>query len=309
MISLKGVTKKFGDYTALDKVSFSLRKGVITAFLGVNGAGKTTTMRIINGVLDADAGQVKVGNFEPSRQPLQVRQMVGYLPENNPLYLNLKVAEYLYLIAKVRHLSNFPHKQKRLFKRMGISQVWYRRIEELSRGYRQRVGLTAALMHQPKILILDEPLSGLDPVQKSEIIGLLKQIGKQTTILFSTHVLSEVEDLCDDVIIINQGRIVHQDRLDSHQGQYLKLLVKFAGAKSKIGGLTKSRPEVKLISMSNLKPKLWQIQFQINGSVKTQEDNLRFLSQRLSQAGIILEFRPETESLSDLFYRLTKNEV
>ncbi len=309
MIKLKQISKSFGSFKALDKVSFSLRQGVITAFLGVNGAGKTTTMRIINGILDADSGQVKVDSYDPHKQPLKVRQIVGYLPENNPLYTNLEVVEYLALVAKLHHVSDFPAGQKALFAKMGIDKVWQRHIDELSKGYRQRVGLTAALIHRPKVLILDEPLSGLDPVQKGEIIGLLKQIGKKTTVLFSTHVLAEVKDLCDDVIIINKGKIVYQDHLDSRKGQYLKLLVKFAGTKSKINGLIKAKPQIKLVSLASLKPGLWQADFQILGSKKQQDSLLRFLSAGLADSGIILEFRPESESLSDLFYRLTKNEV
>jgi len=302
MIKLTKVTKYFGSYKTLDQVSFQLKEGQITAFLGVNGAGKTTTMRVINGIFKPSTGTVRVGCYDPIRQPLEVRRNLGYLPENNPLYGHLRVSEYLGFTAAVRQLSGFPAKFKSLFSKMGIWPVWDKRIETLSRGYRQRVGLTAALMHSPKVLVLDEPLSGLDPVQKEEIIDLLKTIGRQTTILFSTHVLPEVESLCQQVIMIHQGRIVYDGRLSSlgQQGQVVVNLA-YQGPKRVIDKL-KDLP-VRLGKVESPQRGVWQVRLDLTRPERTW---LVKLSKTVTESGgVIIELSRSRSSLSDLFYRLT----
>lgn len=209
MIKLEGVTKRFGDVVAVDDVSFEVISGEIVGFLGPNGAGKTTTMRLITGFLAADTGSITVEELDVQAEPVKVKQKIGYLPEDNPLYPYLQVEEYLKFIAEVRQLSLNDY-YDRLISVCGLKQVLHKSISQLSRGFRQRVGLAAAMIHNPAVLILDEPTSGLDPNQIIEIRSLIKELGQEKTVILSTHILSEVEATCDRIIIIDKGRIVGQ---------------------------------------------------------------------------------------------------
>jgi len=210
MIEVRELTKSFGSTLAVDHVSFDVARGEVLGFLGPNGAGKTTTMRILTGFLPADSGGASVAGFEIHDQSLEVRKRIGYLPENSPLYHEMGVVEYLDYVATVRGIeaSERPARIQRMIEVCGLGAVLKKDIRELSKGYRQRVGLAATLIHDPGILILDEPTSGLDPNQIIEIRSLIKNIGREKTIILSTHILPEVEATCGRVIIISQGRIV-----------------------------------------------------------------------------------------------------
>lgn len=222
MIEFQNVTKQFPKKTAVQDVSFSAKKGEIIGFLGPNGAGKTTTMRLLLGILTPTTGTVKVEGKNPSLHRVEIAKKTGYLPENNPLYSEMKVSEYLRFIAGVRNIKI----SKELPSEVGIDDVLDTKIEELSRGYKQRVGLAAALLANPEIIILDEPTSGLDPIEQDRIKDLIKKIAKNKTIIFSTHILSEVEDIATRLVIINKGTIVYDDKKPSGKGEVEKLFKK-----------------------------------------------------------------------------------
>lgn len=222
MISLSSVSKRFGKKTAVEELSFKAKEGEIIGFLGPNGAGKTTTMRLILGYLIPSEGNISIDNLSPFDDRIKVLSRIGYLPENNPLYLEMKVKEYLDFIASVKNVENFND----LISQVGLEDVMTTKIEELSRGFKQRVGLAAALLGKPKILILDEPTSGLDPLEQEKIRNLIKKISKNKTIIFSTHILSEVEDIASRLIIINQGKIVFDGKKPRGKGGVEKLFKK-----------------------------------------------------------------------------------
>ncbi len=208
-IIIKDVTKIFGEQKALDNVSLSVEKGEIVALLGPNGAGKSTMMKIITCYLPPNEGDVKVCGFDVLSESLKVRKVVGYLPENNPLYPDMYVREYLEFIAGIHKLgSKSGERIKDMIYQTGLELEHHKKIGALSKGYRQRVGIAQALIHDPEVLILDEPTSGLDPNQLIEIRSLVREVGKHKTVLLSTHIMQEVEAVCDRVVIINRGKIV-----------------------------------------------------------------------------------------------------
>ncbi|AHJ98336.1 gliding motility-associated ABC transporter ATP-binding subunit GldA [Hymenobacter swuensis] len=210
MVEVQNLTKTFGPQTAVDNISFSVGKGEILGFLGPNGAGKSTTMKIATGYLPPSAGTVVVDGFDVQTAPLEVRRRVGYLPEHNPLYLDMYVHEYLEFIGSVHGLGGSALRQRvrQLVDRVGLGREQNKQIGALSKGYRQRVGLAQALIHDPGVLILDEPTTGLDPNQIGEIRSLIRELGQDKTVIFSTHILPEVEALCSRAVIINRGRLV-----------------------------------------------------------------------------------------------------
>jgi ABC-2 type transport system ATP-binding protein len=214
-IEVKNLTKLYGEQKAVNNISFSLNKGEIVGFLGPNGAGKSTTMKIITGYLRADAGTATIAGIDVSIDPLAVKKKVGYLPEANPLYYEMYVKEYLEFIGGVHKISNLKSQIAQVIELTGLQVEQKKKLAQLSKGYKQRVGLAAALIHDPEVLILDEPTSGLDPNQIIEIRNVIKQQGKNKTVLFSSHILQEVEAICDRVIIINKGELVADDKLSN----------------------------------------------------------------------------------------------
>ena len=211
-VQVKDVSKYYGQQAALQSVSLEIKKGEIVGFLGPNGAGKSTLMKIITTYLAADEGQVEVCQENVEENPLSVRQKVGYLAEHNPLYLEMYIKEYLNFISDLYGCSK--ERVNDLIELTGLSPEQHKKIGELSKGYRQRVGLAAALIHEPEILILDEPTTGLDPNQLVEIRNLIKNSGKNKTVMLSTHIMQEVEKMCNRVIIINKGKIVADEQLE-----------------------------------------------------------------------------------------------
>ncbi len=210
MIQLQNVTKEYGRKKAVDNVSFEVKKGEIIGFLGLNGAGKTTTMRLILGYIQPTSGEVSVTGKHPLRDRIQILQKIGYLPENNPLYTEMKVNEYLRYVAEIKTGSkNHQASIQAIVNKLNLTDVEFKKIEELSRGYKQRVGLAAALIGDPEILILDEPTSGLDPIEQDNIKDLIRTIAQKKLVIFSTHMLSEAEDVANRLIIIHQGKIVY----------------------------------------------------------------------------------------------------
>ena len=207
-ITVKNVSKYYGNQKAISKISFSLKKGDIVGFLGPNGAGKSTLMKIICCYLSQDFGNIKVCNLDTKNEKLMVKSKLGYLSETNPLYLEMYIKEYLYFIASIHKIENIRIRVKEIIMETGLSSEKKKKIKNLSKGFKQRVGLAAALIHNPEVLILDEPTTGLDPNQLVEIRNLIKKIGKEKTVLLSTHIMQEVEKICNRVIIIKKGRIV-----------------------------------------------------------------------------------------------------
>jgi ABC-2 type transport system ATP-binding protein len=220
-IQIKGVSKYYGQQAALQTVSLEVKKGEIVGFLGPNGAGKSTLMKIITTYLTADEGQVEVCQENVEENPLSVRQKVGYLAEHNPLYLEMYIKEYLGFMADLYGCSK--ERVSDVIEQTGLSQEQHKKIGELSKGYRQRVGLAAALIHEPEVLILDEPTTGLDPNQLVEIRNLIKNSGKNKTVMLSTHIMQEVEKICNRVIIINKGKIVADEQLESLKAKKVDL--------------------------------------------------------------------------------------
>lgn len=212
-ISISNLTKIYGKQKAIDNISFSINDNEIVGFLGPNGAGKSTTMKIITGYLHADTGSVKVNGIDVTLSPLEAKKNIGYLPEGNPLYYEMYVREYLEFIADIHKIKSSKKKIEEIIDVTGLRVESNKKTGQLSKGYKQRVGLAAALLHDPKIVILDEPTTGLDPNQIIEIRKLIKDLGKNKTVLFSSHILQEVENICDRVIIINKGNIVADDTL------------------------------------------------------------------------------------------------
>lgn len=222
MILLRSVTKQFAAKTAVREVSFKADKGEIIGFLGPNGAGKTTTMRLILGYLSPTSGSISIDSLNPMDQRIEVLHKIGYLPENNPLYGEMKVLEYLNFIADVKGEKNVTG----IIMKVGLADMIGTKIDDLSRGYKQRVGLASALIGDPEILVLDEPTSGLDPLEQEKIKTLIKKISKEKTILFSTHILSEVEDVATKLIIITKGSLVYQGVKPKGKGAVEKLFRK-----------------------------------------------------------------------------------
>jgi ABC-2 type transport system ATP-binding protein len=216
-IQVTNLLKKYGEQKAVNDISFKIEKGEIVGFLGPNGAGKSTTMKILTGYLQQSAGEAYVCGINVKEEPLQIKKKIGYLPELNALYYDMYVREYLDFIAELHHLENKKEAVQQAIDLVGLAGEARKKIGELSKGYKQRTGLAAALIHDPEVLILDEPTSGLDPNQIIEIREVIKKQGSEKTVLFSSHILQEVEAICERVIIINKGVIVADDKLSSLQ--------------------------------------------------------------------------------------------
>lgn len=216
-ITVNNLTKTYGEQKAVDAISFTVNKGEIVGFLGPNGAGKSTTMKMITGYLAPDSGAVSVSGVDVTRDPQAAKKKIGYLPESNTLYYDMYIKEYLEFIADVHGIANKQEAISKVVEQVGLTREKAKKIGQLSKGYKQRVGLAAALLHNPEVLILDEPTSGLDPNQIVEIRNVIKEQGRDKLVLFSSHILQEVEAICDRVIIINRGRIVADDKLANLQ--------------------------------------------------------------------------------------------
>ena len=213
-ISIRKLVKRYGLQAAVDDVSFEIRPGEIVGLLGPNGAGKTTTMKILSGFIDVFEGEVIMNGLDIRNDKMALKRVIGYLPEHNPLYLDMYVKEYLRFIGSIFNLRDLAHRVNEMIGITGLTREQNKRIGALSKGYRQRVGLAQALLHDPDILILDEPTTGLDPNQLVEIRQLIKTLGNEKTVIFSSHIMQEVQALCDRVIILHQGRLVANDRIE-----------------------------------------------------------------------------------------------
>jgi len=222
-ININKVNKFYGKQQALTDVSFSLNKGEIVGFLGPNGAGKSTLMKIITCYLEQDSGKVQVCDLDTVEQNLKVKAKIGYLPEHNPLYTDMYIKEYLTFVGRIYKVQNLNNRITEIIQQTGLTAEQSKKIGELSKGFKQRVGLAAALIHNPEILILDEPTTGLDPNQLVEIRNLIKEVGENKTVLLSTHIMQEVDKMCNRVIIINKGKIVDDQLISNYQKNNIDL--------------------------------------------------------------------------------------
>ncbi len=220
-ILISSLNKNYGSQKALDNVSFSIKKGEVVGLLGPNGAGKSTLMKSITGAIIPDSGEINVDEFSVLNQPIETKKRIGFLPENNPLYYEMYVREYLKFAADIRNEKK--ERIEEVIQKVGLTPESHKKIGQLSKGYKQRVGLAQAILSNPEILILDEPTNGLDPNQILEIREVIREIGKSKTVILSTHIMQEVEALCSRVILLNKGKIVSDSPIEEFKGQYKSL--------------------------------------------------------------------------------------
>jgi ABC-2 type transport system ATP-binding protein len=299
-IEVKNVTKKYGEQKALDNVSFEIKTGEVVGFLGPNGAGKSTMMKIITGFIPANEGDIIVEGLNILDNPMKVRQIIGYLPENNPLYLDMYVKEYLEFVGGIYKLKNIDKLVADIIHRTGLEVEQHKKIGALSKGYRQRVGLAQAIIHDPKVLILDEPTTGLDPNQIIEIRKLIQDLGKEKTIMLSTHIMQEVEAICDKVIVINKGQIVANDETKNIQSQNADIqviLVEFSSNPTEkelqsISGVTK----IKKVTGKN-----WVVEAVTQNDIRESIFNFA-VKKNIS----VLSMQKKEKSIEEVFQELTK---
>jgi ABC-2 type transport system ATP-binding protein len=296
-IQVEKLTKIYGTQRALDEISFEAKQGEILGFLGPNGAGKSTTMKILTGYIPQTSGIAKVCGFDVSTQTMEVKKHIGYLPELNPLYTDMFVKEYLLFSAEVQGLGKeAKNRVNEMIERVGLSLERKKKIGQLSKGYKQRVGLAQAMLHNPKVLILDEPTSGLDPNQVVEIRELIKEIGKDKTVLLSTHIMQEVESMCNRVIIINRGKIVADDNISALQQQ----------SKHELTIVVEFKIEVKEAMLKNIAGVKAVKQKGKRYFLKCSDDVREQVSTLSSQQGwVLLSMSLEEDSLESVFQKLT----
>lgn len=297
-IEVKNLVKIYGEQKAVNNISFKINKGEIVGFLGPNGAGKSTTMKMITGYLQPTSGNALVCDMDVNENPIGTKQKIGYLPESNALYYEMYVKEYLEFIAEVHQIANRKQKIENVIEQVGLTPEAHKKISQLSKGYKQRVGLAAALIHDPEVLILDEPTSGLDPNQIIEIREVIKQLGKNKTVLFSSHILQEVQAICDRVIIINKGVIVADDQLSNLQqatsGSSVQVSFKEALEIERLQNLPAATIVTKVDRYS------WEL-------TSNDEESLRkqILSMAVENNFNIVSLQSGSKSLEDVFRSLT----
>lgn len=299
-IEVTGVSKKYGEQLALNDVSFNIQSGNIVGFLGPNGAGKSTMMKIISCYLPQTSGEVKVCGYDVVAAPLEVKSRVGYLPEHNPLYPDMYVREYLEFIGGIHKISNKSQRVNEMIERVGLTLERKKKIGALSKGYRQRVGLAQAMIHDPEVLILDEPTTGLDPNQIVEIRNLIKNVGREKTVLLSTHIMQEVDAICDRVIIVNHGKIVANDKSGNLKSQELNQVVKVEFDKKVAANLLKAIKNVSTIKKVN--ETTWLIASDLEADIRPS------IFEFAVKANVgVLTIQKEESKLEDVFKRLTKD--
>lgn len=298
-IVVSNLTKKYGSQVAVNNISFTINKGEIVGFLGPNGAGKSTTMKMITGYLEADSGTAAVCGLTVDTNSLITKKKIGYLPEANPLYFEMYVREFLAFIAGVHSIKNSKEKIEEVIVTVGLKLEANKKIGQLSKGYKQRVGIAAALIHDPEVLILDEPTSGLDPNQIIEIREVIKNLGKDKTVLFSSHILQEVEAICNRVIIINRGNIVADDLLEHLQNN----------SKNVHFVIVQFKEIIAISEINNLDAILSVEQIQ-NNSFKIKTSQPEIVRKQLVELSLknnlnIVSLQSENNSLEDIFRTLT----
>lgn len=299
-IEVKSLLKQYGEQKAVNQISFKAEKGEVVGFLGPNGAGKSTTMKILTGYIQPTGGEAYICGIDVVKDPLAAKKKIGYLPESNALYYDMYVREYLDFIASVHHLNGkSKEKVEHVIALTGLTVESKKKIGQLSKGYKQRVGLAAALIHDPEVLILDEPTSGLDPNQIVEIREVIKKQGKNKTVLFSSHILQEVEAICDRIIIINKGNLVADDKLSNLQNQSSSNIVRVSFKEVVQDSLMQGLPAAK--SVNHTTPNDWQLATNDPEALRKQIMGLA-LQHNLN----IVSLHSENQSLEEVFRSLTQ---
>ena len=297
-IEVNNLVKIYGEQKAVNGISFKVNKGEIVGFLGPNGAGKSTTMKMITGYLQPSGGEALVCNIKVNDQSTETKQKIGYLPESNALYFDMYVREYLGFIAEVHHIENPKSKIENVIEQVGLTPEAHKKIAQLSKGYKQRVGLAAALIHDPEVLILDEPTSGLDPNQIIEIRNVIKELGKNKTVLFSSHIMQEVQALCERVIIINKGTIVADDKLSNLQSGKTKQTVQVSFKEALEAAWLERLQGSKTVN--KIDTNSWEIETDDAESLRKQ-----ILSMSIENNLNIVSLQSGSKSLEDVFRSLT----
>ena len=320
MIEVQNLTKYFKDFCAVDNISMTIRKGEILGLLGPNGAGKTTTLRMLTGYFKPDSGTIKIKDFQMPRDNIKIKSLIGYLPESAPLYHNMLVYDYLEYIARIKGLHDKETRHDRFLQLSdlcGLASIMAQPIADLSKGLKQRVGLAHAMTTDPEILILDEPTSGLDPNQIAEIRNIIKTIGKEKTIIFSTHILSEAEATCDRIAIINKGKVVADDttanlKLSAKQSSFIKLSLKGAlkgDAKILLESIDSTIKVKSIGDVKNINPAEKDIvSFEISSA--DDKDFRSDIYLKIKETDwIIIELSKESQALEKIFQELTREDI
>jgi ABC-2 type transport system ATP-binding protein len=298
-ILVNNICKLYGQQKALNNVSFEIGANEIVGFLGPNGAGKSTMMKILTSYIPASSGEAKVCGYDTNSQSIEVRKQIGYLPEHNPLYLDMYVKEFLEFVGKLYHVQNIKTRVSEMIEMTGLQIEQNKKIGALSKGYRQRVGLAQAMIHNPKVLIMDEPTTGLDPNQLEDIRLLIKKLGKEKTVMLSTHIMQEVEAVCDRVIIINKGEIVANEGTQKLQQSSTKQIITVEFDKDISIDTLKSIIGVEEVIL--IEGKTWKIISDISVDVRKELFNYA-VSQNIG----VLTLNKEEQKLEDVFKALTK---
>ncbi len=304
MIQLENLVKDYGDLRAVDHINFTINDGEILGFLGPNGAGKSTTLKMITCYLSPTFGDISVGNYNVKEHSQQIREMIGYLPEHNPLYTEMTVYDYLKFVADVRNIKDFKSALKRTIDKCGLHGVISKPIDTLSKGYRQRVGLAQAIIHDPKILILDEPTSGLDPNQIAEIRELIIELGKEKTLIISSHILQEVQAVCDRIVIINKGKIVADGSTEELKASFqnkTKLNLEIIKPVSNLEMLLEKLPNITISSQSSTDTTM-KLTLEYDALLDLRPEIFGFVKE---QNWVLLEMYKANVSLEDVFRNLT----
>lgn len=314
MIEVQNLTKYYKDFCAVDNISMTIHKGEILGLLGPNGAGKTTTLRMLTGYFKPSSGSIKINNYSMPEDAIKIKSLIGYLPESAPLYHNMLVYDYLDYVAKLKGIDDKEKRYDRFLQLSdlcGLSSIMGKPIANLSKGLKQRVGIAHAMMSDPEILILDEPTSGLDPNQIAEIRNIIKTIGKEKTIIFSTHILSEAEATCDRIAIINKGRVVADDttinlKQSVKQNSVLKLSLKGASNEDAENLLSGIDPDLGIKRVEPIEADL--VSFEITNS--NDQDFRSDIYLKIKETNwIITQFSKESQALEKIFRELTREDA
>lgn len=299
-VKVEALTKEYGSQKAVDNISFEAKPGEVLGFLGPNGAGKSTTMKIITGYIPQTEGRVEVCGFDVEKDSMEARRRIGYLPEHNPLYKDMYVKEYLALCARIHRLPNAKARITEMIERTGLEREQHKPIGALSKGYRQRVGLAQAMLHDPEVLILDEPTSGLDPNQLAEIRQLIQQLGREKTVIFSTHIMQEVQAICDRVLIINKGQMVANDPIERLQDRIAGETIVTVAFKEEVSA--QQLQQIKGVKTVRPFQRKWRL---VSGS--DQDIRPEIFHFAVQNQWTLIEMHKEELSVESVFQQLTKN--
>lgn len=304
MIQLTDLVKDYGTLRAVDHINFEINEGEILGFLGPNGAGKTTTIRMITCFLSPTEGNISVGDLNVLDNPIEIKKMIGYLPEHNPLYTEMTVYDYLKFAAEIRGVQNFKQRLKEVSDKCGLHGIVNKQINTLSKGYKQRVGLAQAILHDPKILILDEPTSGLDPNQIAEIRELIIELGKEKTLIICSHILQEVQAVCDRIVIINKGKIVADGSAEELQSSFhnkMKVNLELTATPEDIREMAETLTNISVLS-TKMKDDLVQAELEFDATPDRRADIFNYVKKK---KWTMLEMHRENVSLEHVFRNLT----